>query len=433
MSRAPTSRSSEAPTGSSTIRAARPVPGSERCGPSGQAGVGRAAGRRRSGSPARRPRPASARTAPGRRCDLAVPFSPRTSTPPTAGRDRVEQQRQPQVVHAHDRGERVVGTVLLMRGSPRRSRDGWFGGRPDSRAAGGRHGAPGGTNGSPGGGPCLDQPQQRAGVRVLLDEVAEPVELLLAQRAEAGVGRGHEAPPGVARRPGAGTPGGSRRSPASRASACPRRRPTRQPSRHSPPSPVTSARRRRPRPRRGGSRSPRPARRAPGRPAAASVFCRANRTRTGSSPRPATVPARDSTSSSMVSPSIWKPPQMPSTGRPSAARRDHGVGEPARAQPRQRPHGAAGAGQHHQVGVGQLLGPVGEPHHDARLRGQRVDVGEVRHQRDRGDRDPQHVLAVRRGRAPARGRRRAATPAARPPRRCPGRAGTAARRASAGR
>lgn len=85
MSSAPTSRSSEAPTGSSTILAARSPPGpSAGCGPSGQPGSGAAGSQenrhpstvRTGGSSA-----ASARTA----VDLAVPFSPRTRTPPTAG------------------------------------------------------------------------------------------------------------------------------------------------------------------------------------------------------------------------------------------------------------------------------------------------------------------------------------------------------------
>ncbi|GAA3307027.1 hypothetical protein GCM10020295_64810 [Streptomyces cinereospinus] len=39
----------------------------------------------------------------------------------------------------------------------------------------------------------LDEPPQRVRVRVLFDQVAEPVELLLAQRGERGAGRRHEA------------------------------------------------------------------------------------------------------------------------------------------------------------------------------------------------------------------------------------------------
>ena len=93
--------------------AARPAarPGAARaaassCGPSGHAGSG-AAGSQENRQPATTATggssAASARTA----VDLAVPFSPRTSTPPTAGDDRVEQQREPQVVHPDDGGERI--------------------------------------------------------------------------------------------------------------------------------------------------------------------------------------------------------------------------------------------------------------------------------------------------------------------------------------
>lgn len=84
MSSAPTSRSSDAPTGSSTVRAARDTPEASSCGPSGHAGSG-AAGSQENRQPAttdtRGISAASARTA----VLLAVPFSPRTRTPPTAG------------------------------------------------------------------------------------------------------------------------------------------------------------------------------------------------------------------------------------------------------------------------------------------------------------------------------------------------------------
>lgn len=60
----------------------------------------------------------------------------------------------------------------------------------------------------------------------------------------------------------------------------------------------------------------------------ARVFSRSKRIRTGSSPSPGTEPAFDSTSSSMCSPSTWNPPQIPSTGRPSAARRTSASASP---------------------------------------------------------------------------------------------------------
>lgn len=84
MSSAPTSRSSEAPTGSSTIRVGRSSAAALSCGPSGQPGSGAA------GAQAKR-QPLTTSTC-GISADsartavlLAVPFSPRTSTPPTAG------------------------------------------------------------------------------------------------------------------------------------------------------------------------------------------------------------------------------------------------------------------------------------------------------------------------------------------------------------
>ncbi len=74
-----------------------------------------------------------------------------------------------------------------------------------------------------------------------------------------------------------------------------------------------------------------------------------------------------------------------------------GVREPALTQPRQRLHGAPRPGHDDEVRVGQFLRPVHEPHHDARFGGERVDVGEVGHQRDRAHGDPQHVLPDGRG------------------------------------
>ena len=117
MSSAPTSRSSEAPTGSSTIRAGRAPAPPDSCGPSGQAGSGAAGSQENrqpettstSGISAER-----ARTA----VDLAVPFSPRTSTPPTARRDGVQQQGEPQIVLPDDRGERVGGAHSSPSKSP---------------------------------------------------------------------------------------------------------------------------------------------------------------------------------------------------------------------------------------------------------------------------------------------------------------------------
>src|SRR5215472_1019651 len=85
MSRAPTSRSSLAPTGSSTSRAGRVTDGaSVSCGPSGQDGSG-PAGSQENRHPATTV--TSGRIAARARTivDFAVPFSPRTSTPPIAG------------------------------------------------------------------------------------------------------------------------------------------------------------------------------------------------------------------------------------------------------------------------------------------------------------------------------------------------------------
>ena len=438
MSSAPTSRSSEAPTGSSTIRAGRaaPAPGlvrPVRAGRVGRRGVaGEPAARRR------RPPPAcsagSARTA----VDLAVPFSPRTSTPPTAGDTALSSSAEPQVVLPDDGGEgiRVLTKSVVDDGRPSscasvtsrggvgRRTEAWL--SPSRRRVAGppaprppaswrsrRH------ERQPLRRALLDQPQQRVRVRVLLDQIAQPVQLLLAQRPEAGVRRRHEAPARGGRDPRAGRPAGSRRSPASRASACPRpRRPGSRPGSvlartRSPPA------LRRPR---GGSRTPPPARRAPRRPAGPG----SSPARTAPAPAAARArrpcPARDSTSSSMRSPSIWKPPQMPSTGRPSAARRGERVRQPALAQPLQRPHRAAGAGHTTRSAsasssarsTNRTTTPGSAASASTSVK---FDISGTAH-----DGDPQHVLAVRRARRPTRAPRRAATPAARPPRRCRGRA-----------
>ncbi len=72
------------------------------------------------------------------------------------------------------------------------------------------------------------------------------------------------------------------------------------------------------------------------------------------------------------------------------------VRQPPFPQPLQRPYGPARARDDDEIGVRELLRPVHEPHDHTRLGGQRVHVGEVGHQRDRADGDPQHVLADRR-------------------------------------
>ncbi|CAM5567129.1 hypothetical protein SALBM135S_01688 [Streptomyces alboniger] len=86
----------------------------------------------------------------------------------------------------------------------------------------------------------------------------------------------------------------------------------------------------------------------------------------------------------------------PEHGAPLGGAAGEGVGEAALAQPPQGAHGPAGARHDHEVGVDELLGPVHEPHDDARLRGQRVHVREVGHQRHRAHGDPRHVVADRR-------------------------------------
>ena len=92
---------------------------------------------------------------------------------------------------------------------------------------------------------------------------------------------------------------------------------------------------------------------------------RRRRCRRPAGPGPSTAPAPDSTGSSMRRHSIWKPPQIPSTGRPVAACAMIAVGEAALAQPDQVGHRGLAARQHHEVGVGQL-GGVGRPSAPAR-------------------------------------------------------------------
>ena len=103
-------------------RAGAPRPRRTRrpCGAVRAARVRGRPGRSRTGS--RAPRPASGSSAASARTavDFAVPFSPRTSTPPTPGMHRVEQQREPQVVVADDGGEREPDDVAVIRCDARR-------------------------------------------------------------------------------------------------------------------------------------------------------------------------------------------------------------------------------------------------------------------------------------------------------------------------
>ncbi len=84
MSSEPTRRSSEAPTGSSTMRAGRLSADPPECGPSGQAGSG-AAGSQEKRHPSIVSTAGSSEARARTVVVFAVPFSPRTSTPPTAG------------------------------------------------------------------------------------------------------------------------------------------------------------------------------------------------------------------------------------------------------------------------------------------------------------------------------------------------------------
>ena len=370
-----------------------PAPGVVRPVRAGRVGRGRVAGEAAAGDDVdrRAAAPASARTA----VDLAVPFSPRTSTPPTAGRDGVEQQREPQVVHPDDGGEGVRGVHAaswversLRRWSSRTARLGPVDGVLTA--------PPGGRTGSPAGAPGSISRSSASGVGVLLDQVAQPVQLLLAQRA-----RRWCPGAGTKRRPAAAATS-AQEGPAE-AVALQRAVPVRAPDRADPAAVQASALVPPPpalRRRRGGSRSPRPARRAPSPTGRARVLSRGEADPHGQQPEPvdraraATRPRPRSLGRASGSRRRCRAP-----GGPRRPARSDRVGQAALAQPLQARDRAAGAGQHHEVGVGQLLRPVDEAHDDARLGGQRVHVGEVRHQRHRAHGDPQHVLAVRR-RAP---------------------------------
>src|ERR1700755_1965240 len=84
MSSEPVSRSSVAPTGSSTSVTGRSSGVAAPCGPAGQAGSG-AAGSQEYGQPGTTGTGGSRAASPRTMVDFAVPFSPRTRTPPMAG------------------------------------------------------------------------------------------------------------------------------------------------------------------------------------------------------------------------------------------------------------------------------------------------------------------------------------------------------------
>ena len=84
MSSDPTTRSSLAPTGNSTSRAGRTVPTVASWGPSTHAGSG-ACGSQENRQPVTTSTSGSTAARARTAVDLAVPFSPRTSTPPIAG------------------------------------------------------------------------------------------------------------------------------------------------------------------------------------------------------------------------------------------------------------------------------------------------------------------------------------------------------------
>ena len=96
-----------APTGSSTSRAGRSTPAAPAWGPSGHSGSG-AAGSQANRHPSTTDTGGSSAASARTTVDFAVPFSPRTSTPPMAGETAFRQQRQPQVVHPDDGGERKL-------------------------------------------------------------------------------------------------------------------------------------------------------------------------------------------------------------------------------------------------------------------------------------------------------------------------------------
>src|SRR5689334_18553681 len=84
MSSEPVSRSSVAPTGSSASVTGRSSGAAAPCGPAGQAGSG-AAGSQEYGQPGTTGTGGSRAASPRTMVDFAVPFSPRTRTPPMAG------------------------------------------------------------------------------------------------------------------------------------------------------------------------------------------------------------------------------------------------------------------------------------------------------------------------------------------------------------
>ena len=249
----------------------------------------------------------------------------------------------------------------------------------------------------------------------------EPVQPRLAHGGEVGVRGGDEAPSGCAARPRRGTRGGTRRSPARRASVVP----------HTEPAPAR-------RQERLGAVvdgdhavvdlvAVAPAARAPcptGRP---SVFSRANRTSVGQQPEPRhRAGPRLDVVGDRAGRASGSRRRCRAPGRPRRPRRAHGVGEPGLPQPARSATVARVPGSDDEVGVGQLLGPGREPDEDAGLGGQRVEVGEVGQPRQPHHRDPQDVLAARGRCLPAPPRRGRASPR----RRATGRPATAARRAS---
>ena len=118
---------------------------------------------------------------------------------------------------------------------------------------------------------------------------------------------------------------------------------------------------------------------------------------TSSSPRPASsAPATPSTpaGSTIRRPSIWKPPQIPSTGRPAAA-----WSRTARSSPRERSQARSASvarvpGSTTRSAPASARGVGGEDDVDARLDAERVDVGEVGDPREPYDGDPQPRLVL---------------------------------------
>ena len=228
---------------------------------------------------------------------------------------------------------RVADPVVGAGSGPGRQQIG-VGGRQQQHCA--HAGAPGGMKGSPCGAPDSISRRQRVRVRVLFDQVAEPVELLLAQRGEGGVGGRHEpAARGGRHLAQEGPPEAVRLQRAVPVRAPGLSRPGSRPGRSSPSEmngspPVTSAT---PwwisYPSTGSPRA------SPDRPGEGLLPARTAPARAAAR-APRRARAGDSTSSSMCSPRIWKPPQMPSTGRPSAARARR-----ASARPRSRSHSRA--------------------------------------------------------------------------------------------